>query len=69
MSTLWKNLGIIAVIISLILYLYQEVLKNALWSWHQVFNMETAVSIVLFIGITFLIVAFAERKQEKKKGK
>ena len=69
MSTLWMNLGIIAVILSLILYLYQEVLKNALWSWHQVFNMETAVSIVLFVGITFLFVGFVERNTEKKKGK
>ena len=67
MPTLWMNLGIIAIIFSIILYSYQEVVKNALWSWRQVFSMETAVSIALFIGVTLLFVALVERDREKKK--
>jgi len=65
--TLWMNLGIIVIIFSAILYFYQEVIKNASWSWRQVFSMETAVCIALFIGVTLLLVSFVERKREKKK--
>lgn len=60
MPILWLILGIISVGFSVVLYLYQEVWRNVHWSWRQLFDMETATVVALFIGVSLLVVAIVE---------
>ena len=60
MPILWLILGIISVGFSVVLYLYQEEWRHVHWSWSQLFNMETATVVALFVGLSLLVVAIVE---------
>lgn len=62
-------LGVISIVFSVVLYVFQEVVKSSYWAWYQVFSMETAVSIALFVGIVLLVVGIVELIWKKKRGK
>lgn len=60
MPLLWLILGVIALVIGLAGFYYQELERHADWSWSQLHTIESAVSVAIAIGIVLILVAVIE---------
>ena len=48
MYKLWLVLGMVSLLIGILGYSYQEIVRHANWNWWQLTTIESAVSIMVF---------------------
>jgi hypothetical protein len=57
---LWASLGILSLIMGFLLFSYKYLLKGENWHWIQFRSLETAMSVAVYVGLTFVFVVVVE---------
>ena len=58
---LWIILGILGVLAGILLYIIRVLLGDDHWCWDGFLSLETAVSILGFVGVALLVVVVVEQ--------